>query len=56
MHFLLTGATGFIGSAVAESILNKGHELTVLVRNISNNLSYKVEQKLYNLESLEGYV
>ncbi len=54
MHFLLTGATGFIGSTVAESILNQGHKLTVLVRNTSNTLSCKVEQKLYNLENLEG--
>ncbi|MEO9199264.1 MAG: NAD-dependent epimerase/dehydratase family protein, partial [Antricoccus sp.] len=30
MHFLLTGAAGFIGSHIADAALAAGHELTVL--------------------------
>ena len=32
MQVLLTGATGFIGYAVAKSIIHDGHHLKVLVR------------------------
>ena len=33
MRVFLTGATGYIGSAVADALLRAGHELTVLVRH-----------------------
>lgn len=33
MHLLITGGTGFIGSALVESLLAKGHTLTVLSRS-----------------------
>jgi nucleoside-diphosphate-sugar epimerase len=32
MHIFLTGATGYIGSAVLETFLRAGHQLTALVR------------------------
>ncbi len=32
MHVFLTGATGYVGSAVLESLLRGGHHLTALVR------------------------
>ncbi|MGD9488482.1 MAG: NAD-dependent epimerase/dehydratase family protein [Calditrichaceae bacterium] len=36
MKILLTGATGFIGSFLAESLLNRGYEVRCLVRSTSN--------------------
>jgi nucleoside-diphosphate-sugar epimerase len=33
MHVFLTGATGYIGSAVLESFLRAGHDVTALVRD-----------------------
>lgn len=33
MHILVTGATGFIGRAVVEEALARGHEVTALVRD-----------------------
>ena len=33
MRIFLTGATGYIGSAVMEALLRSGHEVTALVRN-----------------------
>jgi nucleoside-diphosphate-sugar epimerase len=33
MRIFLTGATGYIGSAVLEALLRAGHEVTALVRN-----------------------
>ena len=32
----MTGATGFVGQHVVQSLLNDGHELTLLLRNSSN--------------------
>ena len=32
MRILLTGATGYIGSALLETLLARGHEVTALVR------------------------
>ena len=54
MHILLTGATGFIGSAVARAFLNKGDDLTALVRKKNNQLSDFVVQKLYSLHNPES--
>ena len=33
MRVFLTGATGYIGSAVLEGLVKAGHEVTALVRN-----------------------
>ncbi|MBI1215364.1 MAG: NAD(P)H-binding protein [Alphaproteobacteria bacterium] len=33
MHFLVTGATGFIGQSVVEAALKQGHQVTTLVRS-----------------------
>ncbi|MDR1540782.1 MAG: NAD(P)-dependent oxidoreductase [Clostridiales bacterium] len=39
MDVFLTGGTGFIGSYVANELLNKGHKLTILARN-PNKIPY----------------
>lgn len=36
MRYLITGATGFVGGAIAEACVRKGHTLAALVRNSSN--------------------
>lgn len=36
MKILLTGATGFVGSALAKKLLSSGHELNILTRSIEN--------------------
>jgi uncharacterized protein (TIGR01777 family) len=33
MRILITGATGFVGTALSKSLLEQGHELTILTRN-----------------------
>jgi len=51
MHILLTGVAGFIGSRVAELLLDEGHEVCGI-----DNLSpaYDVRLKDYRLARLEG--
>ena len=33
MRIFLTGATGYVGSAVMDALLRSGHEVTALVRD-----------------------
>ena len=33
MKILITGATGFVGSALAKKLLSEGHELNILTRD-----------------------
>lgn len=47
MHFLVTGATGFIGRSVAASALKRGHRVTALVRDAG-----KAKQVLYAHQQL----
>ena len=35
MHILLTGGTGFIGKALCEELVRRGHSLTVVTRRAS---------------------
>ena len=36
MHVFLTGATGYIGSAVLDAMIKGGHRVTALVRDPEN--------------------
>jgi nucleoside-diphosphate-sugar epimerase len=59
MNILVTGATGFIGSFVAEKLLAKGYNVRCLIRKTSNlrwleGKNYElVEGSLSNINSLE---
>lgn len=49
---LLTGATGFVGSALLQHFINNEEDVTALVRNESVFLPTKVNQIIINLENL----
>lgn len=34
-HVILIGASGFVGSAILEELLNRGHHVTAIVRSQS---------------------
>ena len=36
-NVVLIGATGFVGSAILNELLNRGHKVTAVVRNTSSN-------------------
>lgn len=36
MHILMTGGTGFIGEHLLQALLNRGHQVTLLIRPTSN--------------------
>ena len=44
MKILVTGATGFIGSALSTELLNQGFDLTVALRNKSDLFTGNTEQ------------
>ncbi len=39
--FVVLGATGHIGSVVAETLLNEGHEVTAVMRDTAKAASLK---------------
>jgi len=47
-HFLITGGTGFIGSAIAKSLVEKGYKVTIFDNNFRGNLKniYKIKNKV----------
>ena len=36
-NVLLIGATGFVGSAILNELVNRGHKVTAVVRNAQKN-------------------
>ncbi|MEM8561002.1 MAG: TIGR01777 family oxidoreductase [Pseudomonadota bacterium] len=54
MHYLITGGTGFIGSVLIPTLINNGHSVTVLSRQIkSNSEQLRFVQRLDDLEDDE---
>lgn len=58
MKVALIGASGFVGTAVLAELLNRGHEVTALVRNPKrvNQATEKLNVKQVDVESAEGLV
>lgn len=54
MNFLLTGATGFIGSHVAETLLRNGHDVQVLIRPGAD--TWRIRDLLPELRVIHGDV
>ena len=52
MRVLLTGATGFIGAAVAPSLIEKGYKVRALVREKFHKVDNSVEQVICDLGNL----
>lgn len=55
-HILITGGTGYLGSHVAEKLLQKGYAISVLVRTNSSLLrleSFKEKLNFINVDDLE---
>lgn len=49
MKILVTGANGFVGSALIHHLLESGHEVTALVRSLKN-----IKQPVKNVSWIEG--
>lgn len=49
-HIVITGANGFIGSALVTFFCQKGYEVTALVRKIPSHPIPNVDYRLYSLE------
>ena len=47
MKILLTGSTGYIGKRLLQQLLEEGHEVTCLVRNL--------ERMMNSMQNLEGF-
>ena len=52
MNILITGAKGFVGTALTESLINNGDKVTVLLRNHSKDLSRAIKQQYCNFEDI----
>jgi len=50
---ILTGATGFVGKALAESLIKSGHEVIALVRTVSTALNPSIKQMLFDLNKMD---
>lgn len=50
MKILITGATGFVGTALSRKLLDEGHELHVLTRDISHLPSLLINPKVKAFE------
>ena len=50
---LITGGSGFIGSKIAQTLINDGHEVTVLTRNFKASIE-KFSKQITLMESLQG--
>lgn len=53
MHILLTGGTGFIGSALVNALISEGHSLTILSRQIRENR--EAIRFIHNLDQLPHF-
>ena len=52
MNILITGAKGFVGTALTEALINNGDKVTVLLRNHSKDLSRTIKQQYCNFEDI----
>ena len=53
MRILITGATGFLGSHIADALVADGHELMVLKRTKSNLRNCLFFQEIANWENID---
>ena len=55
-NVLLIGATGFVGSAVLNELIERGHNVTAVVRNVEkiakNDLVTAVKEDVANVEAI----
>lgn len=62
MKIAITGATGFVGQHLLTEALNRGHDVTAIVRDpgkitATNRLNLIVEQAdIFNVEKLAGLI
>ena len=54
MHILITGGTGFIGSALCPQLLTDGHQLTVLTRH-PEKVARRYEGRIRPIRSLTEF-
>lgn len=54
MKILLTGGTGFIGSALTKSLLNQGHHLTILSRKNIKNSAKEIAKEIDFINDLDA--